>query len=106
MFARVLEFVPKIDRRQELIQVIKHQILPILQKQPGYLDALSLFQINTERAMAISLWSEKRFAQAYEREWFAKVQELVKPYLATPIAVNCYLVETELCERLENALLG
>jgi hypothetical protein len=106
MFARVLEFVPKIDKRRELIQDVKNEILPILQKQNGFLDALPLFQFNADKAIAVSLWKEKRFAQAYEREWFPKIQEMVKPYLATPITVTNCVVETELCERLAEALLG
>ena len=40
MFARILEFTPKTEKRDELIQVIRQQILPIMKKQPGFLELL------------------------------------------------------------------
>ena len=35
MFARILEFVPKLEKKEEFIRVIKNEVLPILKKQPG-----------------------------------------------------------------------
>ena len=47
---------------------------------------------------------EKRSAEVYERESFPKVQEILKPYLTTPITLKYYNVETTLCEQFEKAL--
>jgi len=106
MFARVLEFVPKIDKRQELVQLVRQQILPILKRQDGFIDSLPLFQLNGDKAIAVSLWRNIHCAQVYERKCYSQIQEMVQPYLATPITVTNCIVETELCERLEEALLG
>ena len=32
MFARIVEFFPKMDKREEFIQVVKDKVLPILKK--------------------------------------------------------------------------
>ena len=40
MFARILEFNPKTEKRDELIQTIRQEILPIMKKQPGFLELL------------------------------------------------------------------
>jgi len=102
MFARVLEFVPKLEKKEEFIKVVENKILPILKKQNGFLDVLPLFpEISTEKTLFISLWTEKRYAEAYQREWFPKVQEMVEPYLTTPIAFRYYAIETKLCEHFE-----
>lgn len=106
MFARVLEFVPKIERRQEFVELVKREILPILRRQDGFLDVLPLFQLHADKAIAISLWRNIRCAHAYERKCFVEIQEMAKAYLATPITVTDCTVETELCERLEEALLA
>ena len=105
MFARILEFVPKLEKKEEFIKVVKNEVLPILKKQPGFLEMLPFFpEIKTEKVLTISLWMEKRNAEVYEREWFPKVQEILKPYLTTPITFKYYTVETTLCEHFEKAL--
>lgn len=105
MFARILEFVPKLEKKEEFIKVVKSEVLPILKKQPGFLEMLPFFpEIKTEKVLTISLWMEKRNAEVYEREWFPKVQEILKPYLTTPITFKYYTVETTLCEHFEKAL--
>jgi hypothetical protein len=40
-------------------------------------------EIQTEKVLTISLWTEKKYAEVYEREWFPKVEEILKPYLTT-----------------------
>jgi hypothetical protein len=105
MFARILEFVPKLEKKEEFIRVVKNEVLPILTKQHGFLEMLPFFpEIKNEKVIAISLWTEKKDAERYEREWFPKVQEILKPYLATPVTFKHYMVETTLCEHFEKAL--
>ncbi|MBI3645919.1 MAG: hypothetical protein HY233_08140 [Acidobacteriales bacterium] len=54
--------------------------------------------------ITISLWMEKHYMERYEREWFPKVEEILKPYLETPITCKVYTVETTLCEHFVQAL--
>jgi hypothetical protein len=107
MFARILEVVPKLEKKEEFIRVLKNEVLPILRKQHGFMEMLPLFPENkNDRAIAVSLWSEKKDAERYEREWLPKVEEILKPYLTTPITTKHYMVETTLCERLQEALVA
>jgi|SRR5271166_5481765 len=105
MFARVLEFVPKLEKKEDFVRVIRNEVLPILAKQHGFLEMLPFFpEIKNEKAITISLWTEKKDAERYEREWFPKVEEILKPYLTTPITFKYYMVETTLCQHFEKAL--
>jgi len=105
MFARILEFIPKPEKKEEFVRVIKNQVLPIVKKQTGFLEVLPFFpEINNEKAFVVSLWTEKKFALAYEREWFPKVEEVIMPYLSTPVTFKYYQLETALCENFEKAL--
>ena len=107
MFARVLEFVPKIEKKEDFIRVVKNEVLPILKKQHGFLDVLPLFpEITHEKMIMISLWHEKKDAERYHREWFPRVEEIVKPFLTTPIAFQLYMVETTVCEHFEKAMVA
>jgi hypothetical protein len=105
MFARLLEFTPRMEKKDEFVKTVKNEIIPILKKQPGFLDILPLFpEISNEKAVTISLWTEKKYLEKYDREVFPGVQQILKPYLLTPIAVKPYLVQTALCEHFVNAL--
>ena len=105
MFARIVEFIPKLEKKEELVKVIRNEILPILKKQAGFMELLPFFpETKNEKVVAISLWTEKRNAERYEREVFPRVEELLKPYLTTPITYKAYNVETTLCEHFVQAL--
>jgi quinol monooxygenase YgiN len=105
MFARIVEFIPKLEKKEELVKVIRNEVLPILNKQSGFMEFLPFFpETKTEKVMVISLWTEKRNAERYEREVFPKVEEILKPYLTTPITYKPYNVETTLCEHFVQAL--
>jgi quinol monooxygenase YgiN len=105
MFARILEFVPKLERKEEFINVVKKEVLPILKKQAGFLEILPFVpEMKDEKMITVSLWMEKHYMERYERESFPKVEEILKPYLKTPITFKVYTVETALCEHFVQAL--
>jgi hypothetical protein len=105
MFARVVEFVPKLEKKEELVKLIRNEVLPVLKKQTGFMEILPFFpETKTEKVIAITLWAEKRDAERYQREAFPRVEEILKPYLTTPITYKPYNVETTLCEHFVHAL--
>ena len=105
MFARIVEFIPKLEKKEELVKVIRNEVLPILNKQSGFMEFLPFFpETKTEKVMVITLWTEKKNAERYQREVFPRVEEILKPYLTTPITYKPYNVETTLCEHFVHAL--
>jgi quinol monooxygenase YgiN len=105
MFARMLEFIPKTDQKEDFINVVKNEILPILKKQTGFLEVLPFFpEVTTEKVLFISLWTEKQYFERYQKEWFPKVEKIVKPYLTAPMTYKLYTLETRLCEHFEKAM--
>ncbi|HEY6084222.1 MAG TPA: antibiotic biosynthesis monooxygenase, partial [Nitrospira sp.] len=71
MFARILEFVPKLEKKEEFITVVKKEVLPILKKQPGFLEILPFIpEQKEEKMISITLWMEKQYLERYERETF------------------------------------
>src|SRR5450755_732826 len=99
MFARIVEFIPKLEKKEEIVKVLRNEVLPILKKQPGFLEILPFVpETKTEKMITITLWSEKRDAERYEREVYPKVEGILKPYLTTPVTYKHYNVETTLCQ--------
>jgi quinol monooxygenase YgiN len=105
MFARILEMTPKLEKKDELIKTIRQEILPILKKQPGFLEVLPFVpEIAKEKMIAITLWTEKREAEKYVNEVFPRVEQILQPFLAVPVKVKAYTVETTLCQHFVEAL--
>ena len=105
MFARIVEFIPKLEKKEEFVKVVRNEVLSILNKQPGFLEILPLEpETETEKMIIVTLWAEKRDAARYERELYPKVEGIVKPYLSTPVTFKHYNVETTLCQHSVEAL--
>ena len=106
MFARILDYEVKLEKKEEFVKVLKNEVLPILGKQTGFLEVLPFFpeQINERKVITISLWATKADAERYEKEFYPKVSGIIKPYVTTPIAVRPYTVETTLCQHFVDEL--
>ena len=101
MFTRIVECTVKPDKRDELLQRLRNEILPLLQKQPGFVDAIGLVsEHDTERMVAISFWKTREDAERYHRDTFPRVQDIVKPYLKGSMKVETYNVEESTIHRI------
>ena len=106
MFARILEFEVKMQKKEEFAKIMKNEILPILRKQNGFREILPFFpeKLREDKVVTISLWTTKQDAERYEREFYPKVFDILKPFLNTPVVVNNYNLETTLCEHFVEML--
>ena len=107
MFARILDFEVKAEKKEEFVKVLKSQVLPILKKENGFLEILPFFPETVkieEKVVAISLWATKPDAERYERETYTKVYDILKPFLHARVEVKHYVLETTVCEHFLGAL--
>ncbi len=101
MFTRIVECTVKPEKKEELLQRVRTEIMPILQKQPGFVDEISLVSDHdAERVVAISFWRTREDAERYHRENFSRVQEIAKPHLKSPMKVETYNVEESTIHRI------
>ena len=108
MFARILDCEIKLEKKEEFVKVVKNEVLPILRKQPGFLEILPLFpeKMKEEKVITVSLWNTKADAERYERESYAKILNIVKPFVTTAVYVSYHKLETSLCEHFVAALVA
>lgn len=108
MFARILDFEVKPEKKDEFVKMVKNQIVPILKKQTGFLEILPFFpeKIKEDKVVTVSLWNTKSDADRYEREFYPKALEILKPCITTPVNVNHYKLETAVCEHFVEALVA
>ena len=105
MFGRIVEFTPKPEMKDEIVNVLRKEVLPILKKQRGLMEFLPFVpETKTEKWITVTLWDEKRDADRWEREGYPHVEGILKLYLVAPAICNYYNVETSLCTHLVEAL--
>ncbi|MGA1986985.1 MAG: antibiotic biosynthesis monooxygenase [Candidatus Sulfotelmatobacter sp.] len=106
MFARILDFEVKPEKKEEFVKAVKNEVVPILKKQAGFLEILPFFpeKMKSEKVITITLWTTKSDAERYERDFYPKALEILKPFLTTSVKVNYYKLETTVCEHFVGAL--
>src|SRR6266487_1603278 len=77
MFARSVTIHLKSNSVSKFNSTMEKDILPMLQKQKGFRDEISLVTSNGSEAVGISLWDRKEDAEAYNRTTYPDVQKLL-----------------------------
>ena len=87
MFTRVVELVSKQGKARELSRTINDKIVPILKKQPGFVDEILLVSdADSNRVLALSFWKSREDAERYQREQYNSVRETLQSVLeAEPV---------------------
>jgi heme-degrading monooxygenase HmoA len=85
MFARSVTIRLKPNSVTEFNRTLEKDILPLLQKQKGFRDEVSLVASNGSEGVGISFWDRKEDAEAYNRTAYSEVQRfLAKVSEGTP----------------------
>jgi hypothetical protein len=85
MYARKVSIHLKPNTAGEFTRTIDNDILPLLRKQDGFKDEITLVDPDGKDAVAISLWDRKESADAYNRETYPQVLKgLAKVIDGTP----------------------
>jgi quinol monooxygenase YgiN len=70
-FARNVHFQIKNGKEQEFASLFEKDVLPMLRKQSGFLEEVTL--VNPKGAHAISLWDNRQNADTYQTATYPQV---------------------------------
>jgi len=85
MFARSVSLRLKPNNVAEFTRTLENEIIPLLRKQKGFQDEITLVAPGGLEAIGISLWDQKENAEAYSRTTYPEVQKaLAKVVEGTP----------------------
>ena len=73
MFARNVSFRLKSNMFSDYTRTFENEILPLLRKQKGFKDEITLSSPGSLDAIAISLWESKANAEAYNTNTYPGV---------------------------------
>ncbi len=95
MFTRVVECRTKTGKARDFSNTLNEKILPMLRKQPGFVDEITLISTDDpERILALSFWQSAQDAERYNHEQFHHIVEILSPTMETPPTVHTYEVDT------------
>lgn len=77
MFARTVTVRLKSHAVADFNKTLVNEIVPILRRQKGFQDELTLVTPDGTEVIGISLWDNKQSAEAYQREAYPEVQKLL-----------------------------
>jgi len=73
MFARNVSFRLKSNMLSDYNRTFENEILPLLRKQRGFQEEITLSNPGNQDAIAISLWDSKTSAEAYNTKHYPQV---------------------------------
>jgi hypothetical protein len=94
MFARNVSFHLKSNMLSDYTRTFENNILPLLRKQGGFKDELTLSGSNGTDVTAISLWDNKASADTYNTNTYPEVLKTMAkfiegtPKVQTSVVVN------------------
>ncbi len=85
MFARNISFHLKSNMLSDYNRTLENEILPLLRKQKGFKEEITLSNPGSQDAIAISLWENKANADAYNTTTYPEVlRKLARMIDGTP----------------------
>ena len=90
MFARSVSFHLKPGRSAEFTQTLEKDVLPVLRKQKGFQDEITLVAPSGADAVGISVWDLKEDAETYARGAYAGVLKALKQVVEGTPQVQVY----------------
>ena len=73
MFARCVTFRLKSDTRSDYTWTLENSVLPLLRKQKGFKNEITLSNPSSAEVVAISLWDNEANADAYNSSQYPEV---------------------------------
>ncbi|MEX0878267.1 MAG: hypothetical protein WEB59_02715 [Thermoanaerobaculia bacterium] len=87
-FARNVHFQIKNGKEQEFAGLFEKDVLPMLRKQNGFLEEVTL--VNPKGSHAISLWDNRKNADTYQTQTYPQVLAKLTPVIEGTPTVETY----------------
>jgi heme-degrading monooxygenase HmoA len=99
MFARKVSMHLKNDGALAFKQKMESEIIPLLRKQKGFLDEITLLYPTGREVHAFSLWETAEDAEAYNRGTYPEVTKIIASVIEGSPRVQTYEVLNSTVQR-------
>ncbi len=102
MIARHIEVNLKPEKIVEFKNLYEREILPLLRKETGFLDSITLTPENdNQRTVTISLWRTKLDCENYHKKDYPRVLDMLRPFLRDTPKIEYFNVEYTTFRKVE-----
>ena len=81
MFVRNISLYLKPNMIGEFVQTMEREIVPLLRKQKGFQDLITLVVPGGREVVALSFWEQKDNAQTYNSTGYPEVLKILERFL-------------------------
>jgi heme-degrading monooxygenase HmoA len=106
MHARNVCIRLKPDCAARFSRTLENEVIPLLRKQKGFQDEIAFVAPGGLEVVSISLWDQKKDAEAYDHAIYPEVQKALMEFLAGPPQVRTYEVSNSTFHTLAAPLEG
>jgi heme-degrading monooxygenase HmoA len=99
MFARKVSMHLKPNGAAEFKKKIEGEVIPLLRKQAGFLDEITLLYSSGKEVHAFSLWETAEHAEAYNRGAYPEVTKILTSVMEGAPRVQTYEVLNSTIQR-------
>lgn len=100
MFTRHLTMKLKANVVPEFNRAIENEILPLLRRQPGFRDEISLVAPERSEAVSISIWETKESCENYNRSGYPEVLKITSKFVEGTPKVETFELLTSTLHKL------
>jgi heme-degrading monooxygenase HmoA len=77
MYTRNVSIKLKGNCAPEFTRTLENEVIPVLRKQKGFKDEITLVAPERNEVLAVSFWDRKEDAEAYAREKYPEILKLL-----------------------------
>jgi heme-degrading monooxygenase HmoA len=104
MFTRIVECRTKKGKTDVVANKVRNEVLPTLQKQPGFIDLVALRDNkDDERIVCLSFWNSEESAERYQREHYDTIVQMLRSELKTDPTLETLQVEISTAHRIASS---
>jgi heme-degrading monooxygenase HmoA len=104
MFVRKVSMRLKSEGAGEFIRKMEDEIIPLLRKQQGFLDEITLLSQSGKEVYAYSFWENSADAEKYEKATFAQVTGLLSGVIEGALRIHTYMVANSTFHKMAAAV--
>jgi hypothetical protein len=103
MFVRKVSMRLKSEAASEFTRKMESDIIPLLRKQKGFLDEMTLIAQSGKEVYAFSFWDSSTDAEIYEKNEFAHVTGMLDGVIEGALRIHTYMVANSTFHKMATA---
>jgi heme-degrading monooxygenase HmoA len=100
MFTRNVSLKLKANSVPEFTRTLENEVIPVLRKQKGFKDEVTLVAPERNEAVAISFWDRKDDAEVYNREKYPEILKILSKVVEGSPRVELFEVANSTSHRI------